>query len=262
MKKTKYRLGKMDCASEEQLVRMKLDGMPNIKHLIFDLGSRTVEVSHTETPDNITNALEELKLDSQLLGTETDTNVDYIDDNAQQRKLLWAVLLINLSLFIIEILTGFISHSMGLVADSLDMLADALVYGLALWAVGSTVFRKKRIAKLSGYFQMTLAILGLVEVVRRFYGVGEIPVFQTMIYISLLALVGNGVSLYLLKRSQSKEAHMQASMIFTSNDVIVNVGVIIAGVLVYMTESKLPDLIVGVCVFVIIIRGALRILKL
>lgn len=65
-----------------------------------------------------------------------------------------------------------------------------------------------------------------------------------------------------ITKSKSKEAHMEASMIFTSNDVIINLGVIVAGVLVFVTESKLPDLIIGLIVFVIVVRGALRILKL
>jgi Co/Zn/Cd efflux system component len=159
-------------------------------------------------------------------------------------------------------LTGFLCHSMGLVADSLDMFADSIVYGLALFAIGGTVIRKKKIAKVGGYFQMTLAVFGLVEVIRRFLGLEEVPVFQTMIIISSLALIGNATSLYLLQRSKNREAHMQASMIFTSNDVIANIGVIIAGGLVYFTNSKFPDLIIGAIVFILVGRGALRILKL
>src|SRR5574344_2336640 len=82
------------------------------------------------------------------------------------------------------------------------------------------------------------------------------------IIISILALIGNGLCLYLLQKSKSKEAHMQASMIFTSNDVIVNLGVIVAGGLVYLTNSKYPDLIVGTIVFFIVGQGAFKILKL
>ena len=121
---------------------------------------------------------------------------------------------------------------------------------------------KKQIAKISGYLQMTLAVFGLAEVIRRFMGYEEVPAFHTMIVISLFALVGNTVSLYLLQRSKSQEAHMQASMIFTSNDVIVNIGVIIAGALVYFTQSKYPDLIVGAIVFLLVAKGSVRILKL
>jgi Co/Zn/Cd efflux system component len=172
------------------------------------------------------------------------------------------VLIINFSFFIIEITTGFISGSMGLVADSLDMLADAAVYGLSLWAVGTAVTRKKKVATLSGYFQLALAAIGFIEVIRRFIGVEEIPDFRVMIGISILALIANSVCLYLLQKSKSNEAHMKASMIFTSNDVIINTGVIVAGVLVLLTQSKYPDLIIGAIVFLIVVRGAFRILKL
>ncbi len=88
-------------------------------------------------------------------------------------------------------LTGFIAGSMGLVANSLDMLADSIVYALSLFAVGGTVSRKKNIAGAAGYFQLALAVLGFTEVVRRFVGHGETPDFHLMVIISLLALAGN-----------------------------------------------------------------------
>lgn len=189
-------------------------------------------------------------------------NFTATDNSATERKLLWQVLAINFFFFILELTTGFISNSMGLVADSLDMLADSFVYALALFAVGGTVLRKKNIAKSAGVFQLILAVFGLVEVIRRFTGLEEMPNFQTMIIISVLALIGNGICLYILQKSKSKEAHMQASMIFTSNDVIANIGVIVAGGLVYLTNSKYPDLIVGTIVFVIVGLGAIKIFKL
>jgi Co/Zn/Cd efflux system component len=83
-----------------------------------------------------------------------------------------------------------------------------------------------------------------------------------MIVVSILALIANAVCLYLLQRSKSEEAHMKASMIFTSNDVVINGGVILAGILVSVTESRYPDLIIGGIVFLIVVRGAIRMLKL
>ena len=151
---------------------------------------------------------------------------------------------------------------MGLVADSLDMLADAVVYGLSLWAVGAIGARKKKVATLSGYLQMCLAVLGLVEIVRRFFGFEAVPDFRIMIGVSMLALIANSICLVLLQKYRSREAHMKASMIFTSNDVIINAGVILAGVLVLLTNSNIPDLIVGTIVFLIVVRGAVRILEL
>ena len=83
-----------------------------------------------------------------------------------------------------------------------------------------------------------------------------------MIFVSLFALLGNAASLIILQKSKSKEVHMKASMIFTTNDVIINIGVILAGGLVYFTNSKFPYLVVGIIVFGIVVRGALQILKL
>lgn len=265
MQKTTYKINKMDCASEESIIRMKLEGFESIKALQFDIAQRKLDVIHEGKAEPITAAIDSLNFNSSLVNTQeidNDDEISYTDATGQERKLLWQVLAINFFFFALEIITGFISGSMGLVADSLDMLADAIVYGLALFVVGKTVSHKRKIAKISGYFQLTLAVFGFAEVVRRFLGLSEEPDFKMMIGISLFALIGNALSLYLLQRSKSKEAHMQASMIFTSNDVIVNIGVMIAGALVYFTSSNLPDLIVGTIVFILVGFGAYRILKL
>jgi len=263
MKKTIFNIAKMDCPSEEQMIRMKLSDLSNIQSMEFDIPNRKLTVLHTESYAPIFTRLDALKFDTSLVASEDARNEAPVANNQQaERKLLWQVLLINFAFFVIEISTGFISGSMGLVADSLDMLADSLVYTMALFVVGSAMSHKKRVSQAAGYFQLVLAALGIIEVARRFAGMGEAPVFQTMIVVSVLALLANGISLYLLQKSKSKEAHMQASMIFTSNDIIINAGVILAGVLVYFTQSKYPDLLVGVLVFGIVARGAMKILKL
>lgn len=263
MKKTSFRISKMDCPSEEQMVRMKLDDVKGIHSLEFDIPNRRLNVFHEGDAGGILGALESLSLDSSLLETIM-TEEDAISQEKQhtQRKTLWIVLVINFSFFVAEMTTGLISKSMGLLADSLDMLADALVYAMALYAVGGTVARKKNIARLAGYFQILLALIGFVEVIRRFIGEEKMPDFHIMIIVSVLALIANIVCLYLLQKSRSKEAHMQASMIFTSNDIIINSGVIAAGLLVYLLESSYPDLIIGAIVFAIVTRGAYRILQL
>lgn len=252
----------MDCPSEENLIRMKLDGIDAIKHLEFDIPNRKLAVIHDGSMDEIEQGITDLNLGGQKLSTTESTETRF-EENSNQKKLLWAVLSINLAFFLIEMTTGLISKSMGLVADSLDMLADAFVYGLSLLAVGSTVVRKKRVAKLAGYFQITLSIIGFIEVLRRFIMREELPDFSTMIIVSILALIGNGICLYLLQKSKSKdEAHIKASLIFTSNDVIINLGVIAAAILVNWLNSNKPDLIIGSIVFVLVIQGAIRILKL
>lgn len=253
----------MDCAAEEQLVRLKLETMLGIKSLEFDLANLTLSVVHSNESDKITQRIDELGLDSKLI-TSKAVNVSdqMLHSDAHQSKILWTVLLINFTFFLIEMTTGLISRSMGLVADSLDMFADAAVYGLSLLAVGKAISKKKWVAKLAGYFQFTLAVIGFLEVVRRFIGFEGLPDFQTMIIVSILALIGNVASLIILQKAKSKEAHLQASMIFTSNDIIVNGGVIAAGVLVSLLASKIPDLVIGAIVFTFVIRGAFRIIKI
>jgi Co/Zn/Cd efflux system component len=251
----------MDCAAEENLVRMKLDDVKAIRRLDFDLSVRRLTIYHEGKLDTIEKTIHELNLNSRLLKTEITGEID-VDDSSVQKSLLWTVLLINFSFFVIEALFGFISGSMGLVADSLDMLADAIVYGLSLIAVGAAFARKKTVAKMSGYFQLFLALIGFLEVVRRFIGLEILPDFRTMISVSVLALIANSVCLYLLQRSKNQEVHIKATMIFTSNDVIINLGVITAGLLVNWLNSGIPDLIIGAIVFIIVTRGAFKILSL
>ncbi|MBO6495525.1 MULTISPECIES: cation transporter [Roseivirga] len=261
MNKSTFIITKMDCPSEEQMIRMKLEPLSQVKHLEFDIPARKLEVFHQDEVLPIQNAISELNLSDQLQGT-SEAEMPIAEDETKHKKILWWVLGINFGFFVAEMTTGWISSSMGLIADSLDMLADSIVYALSLFAVGAAISRKKKVAKISGYFQMGLALLGFSEVLRRFFTQSETPLFQWMIIVSLLALAGNLVSLWLINKAKSKEAHMQASAIFTSNDIIVNGGVILAGVLVYWLESKWPDLFVGGVVFGFVMRGAIRILKL
>ncbi|MDR1761972.1 MAG: cation transporter, partial [Bacteroidales bacterium] len=245
MQKTTFKISKMDCPSEEQIIRMKLDGLSNIQSLEFDIPNRSLRVFHTGDHREIFQRLDELNFDTKIIETIAVDNFQPADNQQSERKVLWAVLIINFAFFAIESVAGLLSNSMGLVADSLDMLADAIVYGLALLAVGATVQRKKNVAKFAGYFQIILATIGFVEIVRRFIGVEEMPDFQTMIIVSILALIANVICLYLLLKNKSKEAHIRATVIFSSNDVIINTGVIVAGVLVHYLNSSYPDLIVG-----------------
>ena len=267
--KVTYNIPGMDCPSEERMIRMQLQPIGAIRHLAFDLSKRRLEVYY-EMPDvteQITAALEQLAMGAVLTST---TGVDNLPAGAttasltvaKERRILWIVLAINFAFFVIEMTTGLISRSMGLVADSLDMLADAVVYALALYAVGGAVATKKKVARFAGYFQIALALIGFMEVVRRFIGAEVMPDFRTMIIVSSIALIANIVCLVLLQSVRSDEAHIKASMIFTSNDIIINTGVIVAGLLVLYFSSPFPDLIIGGIVFLVVARGAYRILRL
>ncbi len=267
MIKSIFKIDKMDCPSEEILIRNNLQIFPNIFELKFDLNNRLLEIIHDENSFNILSKIDELNLGSTLL-SENEANPENknstITDSEKhkQKSILIKVLVINAFFFVLEIMFGIISNSMGLVADSLDMFADASVYGISLFAIGGSLTKKKSIAKLIGYFQLSLATFGFLEIIRRFLATSLNVNFKIMIVISVLALLGNILSLYLFQKQNSNEVHMKASQICTSNDVIVNSGVIIAAILVSLLNSNLPDLIVGTFVFIIVFNSSLRIIKL
>ena len=264
MYKSIFIVKKMDCPSEKSLIEIKLSPIQVIKKLDFDFDKRKLTVFHSEKDEKIGKYLEELKLDSKLEKTVKiqDKNNEFVDDSQKQKKLLKTVLYINLAFFLFEITAGIISNSMGLIADSLDMFSDSIVYLISLFAVGGSILLKKKVTKLAGYFQILLAIIGLIEVLRRFLGFEKIPHSMTIIVVSALAFIANMYCLYLFQKSRSKEPHMKASWIFTSNDLIINTGVLISGILVLVFNSNKPDLIIGGIVFIVVIHGAMRILRL
>lgn len=178
-----------------------------------------------------------------------------------EARVLKILLAINAVMFVAEITLGWIAQSTGLIADSLDMFADAAVYGVSLYAVGKALQRQRQAARLSGYLQLLLAVMAIVEVARRFY-FGSEPFASYMVVVSFVALAANVSCLALISKHRTGGVHMQASWIFSANDVIANMGVILAGALVYVTKSPYPDLIIGGIIAVIVFRGALKILKI
>lgn len=176
-----------------------------------------------------------------------------------QRKVLYWLLGINLAMFFFEIGFGWLAQSTALIADSLDMLADATVYGIGLYVVGRTVRVKAKAALASGYCEMTLGLLILVDIVRRTL-VGSEPESAIIMAVGTMALVANVICLKLIHAHKDGDVHMRASWIFSANDVIANAGVILGGVLVFWFDSRWPDLVIGLIIAVVILRGAKRII--
>jgi len=180
--------------------------------------------------------------------------------NAAQRRVLGYLLLINGTMFVLEMTTGVLAQSTALIADSLDMLADATVYGISLYVVGRSSIYKTRAASFSSILQMTLASLVLFDVIRKFIS-GSDPESALMMGIGFIALMANVLCLGLLAKHRKGEVHMRASWIFSKNDVIANLAVIIAGLLVTILQSQLPDLIIGLAIAILVLRGGVQILK-
>lgn len=182
-----------------------------------------------------------------------------IKDQSQRQVLYW-LLGINATMFVIEMGIGLFADSTALIADSLDMLADAVVYGIALYAIGKSLLHKANAARISGFFQMALGVLIIIDIVRRSI-YGSEPVSGLMMAMGAVALVANVICLVIIRKQRNEEVHMRASWIFSANDVIANLGVIFAGVLVFWLDSRWPDLVIGVIVSCVVLRGAKMILE-
>lgn len=175
------------------------------------------------------------------------------------RKLLFIALTLNITMFIVGLIAGIIAQSTGLIADAIDMLADASAYALALLAVGRGMHFKTRTAALSGTILLILGIGVLFDVGRRVL-LGSSPMSTVIVGIACISLVVNSIVLYLLRRFRDGEIHLRAAWIFTRADVVANLSVILSGGLVALMKSRYPDLIVGVAISLYVIKEAFEIL--
>lgn len=261
--KTIFELKGMDCPSEEQLVRMALGNFEKVQAIQVNLAKKQVEVIHQEDSQQLLGALNGLKLQTQLLEDNTIDVAEQTDTSQMLEKfILGQVLIINIAFFILEELAGYYLNSLGLAADGLDMLADSFVYGLALFAVGKSHLFKKKVSALAGYLQLILACLGFLQVIYRYLHQDYLPNPLGMFVIALMALLANLISYYMVVKMDQKEVHIKASKLFTSNDIMINIGVMLTSLMVYFFQSPLPDLLIGSLIFILVFKGALKIIAL
>ena len=263
VKKSVFAIPKMDCAAEERLVRLALAGQDDVRSIEADLAARRLTVVHEGPPGVVDAALRSLNLGSRLVDTTDASLIDLTPGPSQEEeaRTLTIVLAINAGMFIGEASGALLADSSALLADSLDMFADAAVYGLALFGVHRARATQLKAARMSGVMQLLLAAGALAEVVRRFV-FGSEPEAPLMVAVAVAALAANATSMWLLARHRHGGAHMRASWIFTTNDVIANLGVIVAAGLVLVLGSNVPDLVVATGIALIVLNGAIRILRL
>ena len=173
-------------------------------------------------------------------------------------RVLWIVLVINAVMFLVEGWAGLHAHSTSLLADALDMLGDALVYGFSLFVLARSERWKASAALVKGSFMLAfgLAVLG-----EAFYKIFHpiMPVVETMGLIGTLALIANLVCFFLLYRHRDDNLNMSSTWLCSRNDLIANVGVLLAAVGSYALTSRWPDIIVGIIIASIFLMSALTV---
>ncbi|MET3835145.1 Co/Zn/Cd efflux system component [Brevundimonas sp. UYEF29] len=177
-----------------------------------------------------------------------------------QKRTLLIVLVLNFSLFVALGVGGVLADSSALLANALDNASDAAVYLISFLAVGRALIWKTRAAGVSGVMLLIFAGVILVDVVRRMI-VGAEPMGWTMMGLAVVAAVVNLICLELIRRQKSDDVNMKAAETFSFNDFASNGGILIAGGLVMWLDQSWPDLVVGLIVAAIAVKGGLDILR-
>lgn len=180
--------------------------------------------------------------------------------NAQERKVLTIALILNATMAVVGGISGWIGESAGLLADALDMLSDATAYAIGLVAIGRAASFKANAATLSGVALLLLGLGVLFEVGRRVIHGAE-PASGWMIGTAILSLIVNTAVLRMLAPLKSGEVHLRATWIFTRADIVANVGVILAGLLVLWLHSPYPDFVIGTLIGLYVVKEAVEILS-
>jgi len=181
-------------------------------------------------------------------------------DTAEQRRVLKIALALNATMFVVEVAAGWIGHSLGLIADGLDMLADASAYVIALAAVTRGARIKANAATLSGTILLLLGVFVLIEAFMRVEGGGQ-PEGFLMIGVAAVAAAVNMAVLRMLGRHREEGVHLNATWIFTRVDVIANIAVVLSGIAVLVTGIRYIDLVVGTAIGLYVCKEALEILS-
>lgn len=189
-------------------------------------------------------------------GCHSDQSVE----TEAQRRVLRIAFALNGTMFVVGLVAGLLGQSSSLIADSLDMLADASAYAIALGAVGRSTRFKAGAATLSGSLLLLLGVVVLVDVGRRAL-LGSQPESLVMMAVAFVSFLVNANVLRMLGRYREGEVHLRATWIFTRVDVIANVGVMLSGLLVLLTGSRFPDLVVGGAIGIYVIKEAIEILS-
>lgn len=179
---------------------------------------------------------------------------------AKQFKTLKLVLAINLGMFLIEFAAGLIAASTALLADSLDMLGDALVYGFSLYVVSRADSWKAVSALIKASVMAFFGCFVLGQVIYKLLN-PMVPQFELIGLIGVIALAANGVCLMLLWRHRREDINMRSVWLCSRNDIAANISVLVAAIGVWFSHSQWPDLVIGLAIAVLFLHSAVQVYK-
>lgn len=178
----------------------------------------------------------------------------------RQRRMLWAVLCVNATMFAVEFGAGVLAGSTALLGDSLDMLGDAMVYALSLVVIAKSLRWKAMSAGIKGAVMLVFSVLVLLEAIHKAVA-GAVPASALMMVIGSAALLANMACLLLLTRHREDDVNMRSAWVCSRNDLVANTGVIVAGIAVHVTQSVWPDILVGGAIAVLFFQSSIGVLR-
>lgn len=191
--------------------------------------------------------------------TDDDDELDYVPKSGAERRALRWALVLNVGLAVGLAITGMVADSSALIANALDNTSDALVYAISLYAATRGTGWKVRAARFSGVTLLVLGAAILIDVVRRFFGTPE-PLGALIIAMAVVAAAVNILCLMILKTHRAGDVNLRAAWTFSINDMLSNLGVLLAGVLVMWLGRPWPDLVVGLAIAAVAAKGGMEIL--
>ena len=188
------------------------------------------------------------------------TELEALARRRDQRRVLLIVLAINAVMFVLEFGAGIVAGSAALMADAVDMLGDAMVYAVSLFALDRSARWKAGAAMFKGVFILLLGLGIAVNVIIKVQS-GVPPSSTLMLAFGALALVANITCLRLLWSFREMDVNMASTFECSRNDVISNVGVLMAAGLVYALASPWPDIVIGSAMALLFLRSATRVIS-
>ena len=187
------------------------------------------------------------------------SEIEKLARQADQRRVLVVVLIINAFMFFAEFGAGVVAGSTALMSDATDMLGDALVYGVSIYAISRSDRWKAGVAAFKGAFILLLGLGILVNVAIKIQS-GVPPSSNLMLAFGGAALIANLICVVLLWKFRAQDVNMASTWECSRNDVISNVGVLFAAALVARTNSPWPDILIGLAMAMVVLRSAVRVL--
>lgn len=264
----RYRVTGMDCSSCAEKIQSAVIKLPGVEAARVSIASSmmTLKVDKAERRTPVIEAT------VAELGYQLDRDEVVANDDEREiakglshitpsyRRALWAVVLINVGYGLVEIVAGFVARSQALKADALDFVGDGLISFLGLLAIGWSLAWRAKAALIQGYF---LAALGLGVLLNTGYRVLVLnqPEAELMGAFGIVALVANVAAALILIPHRKGDANVRAVWLFSRNDALGNLAVVVAAGLVFWTKTAWPDLVVAVIIGGLFLQSAWSIVR-